>query len=56
MVTAKTGYEVVTKTGNDKTAGTEAKVYITIYGANGRTGEIRLKKGLIGSKPFKRGR
>ena len=56
MVTAKTGYEVVTNTGNYEHAGTEAKVYITIYGANGRTGEIRLKKGLIGFKPFKPGR
>ena len=56
LVEAKTEYEVVTKTGNKPDAGTEANVYITIYGENGMTEEKQLKKGRYSlTKAFKKG-
>ena len=56
MLSAKTEYKVITKTGDESDAGTEAKVYIRIYDESyAHTNEERLKKGTFGFKPFKKG-
>ena len=40
-ITAKK-YRVITYTGSDKDAGTDARVYVTLHGASGSSGEKRL--------------
>ena len=46
-------YEVVVHTGKEEGAGTDANVYITIFGVNGNTGKHALKQG--GRALFERG-
>lgn len=46
-------YTVTVYTGSVRGAGTEANVYLTIYGKKGSTNEVNLKKG--GKKLFEKG-
>jgi lipoxygenase homology domain-containing protein 1 len=48
-------YHVRTKTGDIRSAGTDARVYLRIYGEKGDTGRLRLKRSNDSSKMFERG-
>lgn len=49
-----TSYEIVVRTGDEKSAGTDSQVYITLYGQNGKkTGKIHLKNS-NNKDPFER--
>lgn len=49
-------YEIVVITGTEKSAGTDAQVYITLFGSDGkRTEKIQLNKSLTNNNPFERG-
>jgi lipoxygenase homology domain-containing protein 1 len=48
-------YHVSTKTGDIRGAGTDARVYMRIYGEKGDTGRVRLKRTKDSSKMFERG-
>jgi len=48
----ETSYKVSVQTSNVNGAGTDAGVYITLFGENGDSGEIRLKSSETNKKPF----
>ncbi|KAL4225451.1 Lipoxygenase y domain-containing protein 1 [Mactra antiquata] len=48
----KTNYKVNVKTSNVKGAGTDANVYVTLFGDNGDSGSLHLKKSETFKDPF----
>ncbi|NXF11356.1 LOXH1 protein, partial [Smithornis capensis] len=51
-----TTYTVKVKTGDKKNAGTDANVFITLYGSNDDTGIVSLKASKINKNKFERGK
>ncbi|XP_054253211.1 lipoxygenase homology domain-containing protein 1 [Indicator indicator] len=51
-----TTYTVKVKTGDKKNAGTDANVFITLYGSKDDTGIVRLKASKINKNKFERGK
>lgn len=52
MLFTETNYRVNVKTSNVKGAGTDANVYVTLFGDNGDTGPLHLKKSETNKSPF----
>ncbi|ESO97796.1 hypothetical protein LOTGIDRAFT_208950 [Lottia gigantea] len=52
LVVHKTSYKVKVKTSDLRGAGTDANVYIVMFGTNGDSGDIHLKKPEGGRSPF----
>ncbi|XP_050409617.1 lipoxygenase homology domain-containing protein 1 [Patella vulgata] len=52
LVISKTDYKVKVKTSDIRGAGTDANVYIVMFGSNGDSGEIHLKKPDNNKSPF----
>ncbi|XP_033751254.1 lipoxygenase homology domain-containing protein 1-like isoform X2 [Pecten maximus] len=52
FVIKETSYRISVKTSDVSGAGTDAKVFITLFGANGDTGEIHLAKSETYKDPF----
>lgn len=52
---AKVSYQVIVSTGDKRGAGTDANVWLRIYGTHGKTRAVRLN-GLVGGNAFERGR
>lgn len=52
QVIKSTTYKVLVKTSNVRGAGTDANVYVTLFGENGDTGPVHLKDSATFSKPF----
>ena len=48
-------YEVTVVTGNVKGAGTDALVFVTLFGKSGQTPKLQLRGGAGGGNPFERG-
>jgi lipoxygenase homology domain-containing protein 1 len=49
---AGTSYKVSVQTSNVNGAGTDAGVYVTLFGENGDSGEIKLVNSETNKKPF----
>ena len=47
-----TTYKITVKTSNVPGAGTDANVYVILFGSNGDTGELHLKKSETNKSPF----
>ncbi|KAL5006870.1 hypothetical protein ScPMuIL_015676 [Solemya velum] len=55
MVASKTDYEIVTVTGDIDRAGTDAHVFVTIFGKSGVTPKLHLRKSTGNQKLYQRG-
>lgn len=56
LFTAITGlYHLAIKTGDEKNAGTDANVWVQVYGDKGDTGHVQLKKSGMMENLFERG-
>ena len=55
MISA-TSYHVHVKTGDVSSAGTDANVYLIIYGAKGDTGQLMLRQSSSHKNKFERGK
>ncbi|XP_078332217.1 lipoxygenase homology domain-containing protein 1-like isoform X5 [Crassostrea virginica] len=51
-VISRTTYKISVKTSNVPGAGTDANVYVILFGSNGDTGELHLKKSETNKNPF----
>jgi hypothetical protein len=56
VVLAATSYHVSVKTGDMRMAGTDANVFIKIFGSKGDTGKLQLKSADNNKNKFERGR
>nr|KAG5694176.1 hypothetical protein BaRGS_016022 [Batillaria attramentaria] len=54
-VIEKTSYEITVKTSDVRGAGTDANVYIILFGVNGDSGELHLKDSTTNKSPFETG-
>jgi len=49
---AATSYKIIVKTSDERGAGTDANVFVTLFGENGDSGEIHLKDSETNKDPF----
>lgn len=56
LLLAATSYHVSVKTGDVRLAGTDANVFIKIFGSSGDTGKLQLKSADNNKNKFERGR
>jgi hypothetical protein len=49
---SETNYKISVKTSNVKGAGTDANVFVTLFGDNGDSGPLHLKKSETNKSPF----
>lgn len=52
MLFADTTYKIHVKTSDEKGAGTDANVYIRLFGENGDSGDLHLKDSETNKSPF----
>lgn len=52
IMVEKTNYKISVKTSNVKGSGTDANVYVTLFGDNGDSGPLHLKKSETNKSPF----
>ena len=55
-ITATSSYEIHVKTGDISKAGTDAIVYLVMYGSKGQTGELILRESKTNKNKFERGK
>ena len=56
LLFSATSYHIHVKTGDVSSAGTDANVYLIIYGAKGDTGQLMLRQSSSYKNKFERGK
>ena len=55
LILSETNYKISVKTSDVRGAGTDANIYVVLFGVNGDSGELHLKDSETNKNPFENG-